>query len=156
MNLVRIHLRYLVHVIIQHGDMRVVIRSPDLHLVKVGCPDLCPFRRVTGHLPVGHTIDAVGIRIIFISPLQPVPHKILQVIFYCINLLLIREIDVLGSHIRRLAKARIIACQHIPPPSVKAIGVVRPAEDAVFHVICRKETIVPFGCVTVLSAVDNK
>ena len=111
--------------VIEHGNMGIVIGAPHLHPVELAASYPRPCINIPGHLPVGDTIDTIWIGVICVGTLQSVPHKIFKVILHRFNLLLVRKPDILCSHVGSLAQSRVITGKHISPPVVKSIGIIR-------------------------------
>ena len=88
--------------------------------------------------------------------LKPSPDEILQVVLHRGNFLLNRKKDVFGGDVGGLAQGGIVAGQNITPPEVESVRIFGASQNAVFHVINRKQAVVPLAGNPVLLAVDNK
>ena len=156
MYLIGIEFCNLIHVPVEHDDVRVVVGAPDVHFVEVAVFHAGAEERIAVCHPVGGAVDAIGVGRFLIGALELAPDEVFQVVFHRGDLGRIGVDHVFGGHKRRLAEGRIVASQHVAPPVVEPVGVIGPPQHLLLHVVHRIEAVVPPGAVTVLLMVDNE
>ena len=142
-----IKLRDMIHVIIEHYNMRIVEAAPGAH--RVGLIGALREAEIlmTVYVPIRRAINAVWIRRLLVGSLQAAPNKMFQIIFHGSNLGVIGKDLVLRSQIGRLAKSGIITGDEIGANTIIDIGLVRREKFAIFHIVWTVKSVEPFGTV---------
>ncbi|KGJ67468.1 hypothetical protein BJA5080_08323 [Bradyrhizobium diazoefficiens SEMIA 5080] len=141
--------RDAVHGQIHREDVRIDIRPPDMQAtLRAG---IAAFPVL---LPIGYAVEAVGVCLLC-GTLQPAPDERVYIPIQRRHFRHIRMLGILGREVSGLAQPGIITRHLVDAPTLDPVVIVRAKQDLRLHIPLAKQTVVPFGRVTMLPLHDE-